>query len=359
MSQAPRTNPFRFGGIVEGSNFTDRSREKAELDRALNGANHVILISPRRYGKTSLALSVAKTSGRPLIYLNLQSVTSVIDFANLLLQKILKIYRFENIRRQLAGLRGRPVIETDIQTGAISVYFRPNESDNATSLEEVLNMIERLATPKKKPVVIFDEFQEAEAIDKQLYKKLRSTMQMQYNINYIFIGSEESMMETIFNSQKSPFYHFGLIMRISKIPRAEFESFVDAGLSQVCKQSALAARDIVDFTQSHPYYTQLLAYKCFEFLRDRDYSVDTIPLICGGIVAEQDNNYEKIWGQINKYQQSVLVALSETSDRPQLNKNSTYYSALKVLSKKGLVVKLENYDLEDPFFKFWINLRRG
>ncbi|MDR1712831.1 MAG: AAA family ATPase [Coriobacteriales bacterium] len=358
MSRASALNPFRFGVVVDGPFFTDRTTEKAELKQALNSANHIVLISPRRYGKSSLALNVARSTKRPLIYMNLQSATSVTDFANQLLKEVLKAYKFENIRRHLAGLRGSPAFETDMATGAISVYFRPIGKESTSSLEDVFTLIEKLATAKKRPIVILDEFQEAASIDAQLFKKLRSVMQMQQNINYVFIGSEESMMEQIFNSKKSPFYHFGLLMRLARIPKSDFESFVAGGLQDISKHAALIARDIVAFTESHPYYTQLLSYKCFEFLRNTDYDVDTLPLVCSSIVAEQDNNYEKLWNQLNKNQQGILVSLALGAANIQPAKNSTYYSSLKALVKKGLVVKLESYILEDPFFKLWIEKSR-
>jgi AAA+ ATPase superfamily predicted ATPase len=358
MGKISAANPFRFGVIVDGPFFTDRIAEKEEIGSVLRSANHLVLISPRRYGKSSLVLNVARETKRPLIYLNLQSVTTVIDFANLLLREILKIYPAENIRRNLSSLRGSPAVETDMSTGSVSVYFRPVRNKSADSLEDVLALIEKLSKPRKKPIVILDEFQEVDRIDSHLLNKLRAIMQMQEHVNYVFIGSEESMMERIFNSKKSPFYHFGLLIRLARIPAGDFERFVVERFKATGRQSGIIARDIVAFTDAHPYYTQFLSYKCFEFLRDRKYDVDTLQAVCRSIVAEQDNNYEKLWNQLNKNQQNILVTLSEEEPYAKPTKNSTYYAALRALTNKGLTIKTETYSIEDPFFKQWITDKR-
>ena len=78
-------NPFKFGTIVEGDFFTDRVEEVAYIKQFINSANHLILISPRRFGKSSVVLKAVKQSGRKYIYLNLQTVMTVQDLAAKLL----------------------------------------------------------------------------------------------------------------------------------------------------------------------------------------------------------------------------------------------------------------------------------
>lgn len=70
-------NPFKFGTIVEGKFFTDRVAETAQLEQKLDSENHIVLISPRRFGKSSLVQHVLSQTDRPLIQLDLQYVLSV------------------------------------------------------------------------------------------------------------------------------------------------------------------------------------------------------------------------------------------------------------------------------------------
>ena len=91
-------NPFKFGTIVEDSFFTDRVREKQYVSEILHSANHLILISPRRYGKSSLVHEVLKKIDRPSISINLQSVTSVHQLAGMIIRHTLSKFPLERIK---------------------------------------------------------------------------------------------------------------------------------------------------------------------------------------------------------------------------------------------------------------------
>ena len=51
-------NPFVFGKAVEGSYFTNRTKDTEHLEANLTHGINTILISPRRWGKTSLVKDV-------------------------------------------------------------------------------------------------------------------------------------------------------------------------------------------------------------------------------------------------------------------------------------------------------------
>lgn len=85
-------NPFKFGTIVDGAFFTDREEELRFIGQLLESENHLVLISPRRFGKTSLVCKALQHIDRPVVMVNLQSVTTVAELAALLLKRIFKIY---------------------------------------------------------------------------------------------------------------------------------------------------------------------------------------------------------------------------------------------------------------------------
>ena len=87
-----RTNPFKFGTVVDGPYFTDREDELERIASYINGENHLILISPRRFGKTSLIKKIVNESGRHYIFLDMQIVLSAEDFASQLLKRVYRIY---------------------------------------------------------------------------------------------------------------------------------------------------------------------------------------------------------------------------------------------------------------------------
>ena len=200
-------NPFKFGTVVEDCFFTDRRDELQYIKSVLNSENHLILISPRRFGKTSLVVKVLHESERKHIMLNLQSVVSVEDFAGRLLKEIFRIYKFEKIKYLIKNFRVMPTFSLNPMTDGVDVAIQPMV-DNRVLIEDVFALLQTLATEEDRIIVVFDEFQEITNIDKNLDRLLRAIMQLHKNINYLFLGSQESMMREIFEKKKSPFFHF-------------------------------------------------------------------------------------------------------------------------------------------------------
>ena len=95
-------NPFKFGSIVEDEFFTDRVKEVDYICNYLNSRNHLVLISPRRFGKSSLVLKAVKKANREYVRLNLQKVTSISDFAEKLLVEVYQTHPWENVLSQLS-----------------------------------------------------------------------------------------------------------------------------------------------------------------------------------------------------------------------------------------------------------------
>ena len=206
-----KNNPFKFGTIVEGEYFTDRIEEQRQVKEILTSSNHLILISPRRYGKTSLVQKVVKESGRPAFQLNLQLVTDVEDFASHLLKQVFKHYPMQRIKHMLSHFRIVPTLSVNPMTEGMELTFQPF-TDAYIVLEDVLALIEKLGEKDVPPIVVLDEFQEIVSLDKHLDKKLRAILQLHSHVNYVFLGSQESMMQEIFERKKSPFYHFGYFL---------------------------------------------------------------------------------------------------------------------------------------------------
>ena len=137
-------NPFKFGTIVDGDYFTDRVEETALLKQKLDSENHIVLISPRRYGKSSLVQRVLADSDRPQIRLDMQYVVSVSDFASQLLKALFRIYPMERIRHSMTHFRIAPTVSVNAVTGALEVNFQP-AANNVVLLEDAMALLEKVA----------------------------------------------------------------------------------------------------------------------------------------------------------------------------------------------------------------------
>lgn len=352
-------NPFKFGTVVDKEHFTDRIDEQQEVRKVLESNNHLILISPRRFGKTSLVEKVTAKMDRPVISLDLQLITGINDFASQLLKRVLKINKFERIKRLISDFRIVPTIELNPLSGNMEISFRPDAKENFATLEDVFNLIDKLGEKGKRPIVVLDEFQEIVSLDKNLLKQLRSVIQHHKNVNYVFLGSLESMMKAIFENKKSPFYHFGHLMQLKKIPYTDFYDYLTRRLGKMTTKSNELSAEILKFTDCHPYYTQQLAFYSWSYLEKNDYSSSMINSLIDNVIQIHDTDYERLWNTINKTDKKLLIALSKNDSLDTIPlATSTVYSGIKRLLTNGYLVKNISFEFDDPFFKYWISSRR-
>lgn len=348
-------NPFQYGTVVDGSFFTDRKKELPQVQQMLSGHNHLVLISPRRYGKTSLVHKAIAESGRPAIFINVQMAMSDAGLAELLLKSFLAIHPWERFKDALKNFRVKPVFSYNPDTNGLEVSFDPAVKGGA-ALEDVLTQIDKKSDPVQRLIIVFDEFQEIASLEPGTDKLLRAVMQLQKNINYLFLGSEESMMTAIFEDIKSPFFHFGALMRLGRIPYEDFYSFLVERLAMVRRDKAGEdARQILKLTKCHPFYTQQLA-AVFWDLSIRAKSQASVQSAADAILRSLSASYQVIWSRLNRTYRRILEVLSRGSRLQEIKElpASTVYSAAARLKKDGLVVRDDDFELEDPFFALWI-----
>lgn len=354
-------NPFKFGSVVDEPYFTDRINELAYIKHSMNSANHIVLISPRRFGKTSLVKKAIKEINRPSIFINLQMAVSVENLASLLLKEIFKLRTFEKVKHLMTHFRVIPTISTNPFSDAVDVSFQPS-LDTTAILEDAFALLEKVSSPTKRIITVFDEFQEIMGIEKGLDKRLRAIMQEQQNINYIFLGSQESMMTQIFERKKSPFYHFGMLMHLDKIPYDDFMQYITQRLPlKYDTQAKDIAKDILNTTLCHPYFTQQLASQVWEILTYSDVKEDIVKEAVEQLTIIHDLDFERLWMNFNKTDKYILLNLAHKK-QPSSTRSlptSTIYSSVKRLMQMGYIIKINEYEIEDPFFRNWLIKKQG
>ena len=348
-------NPFKFGTIVEEEYFTDRVKEVAYIKEFVNSANHLVIISPRRFGKSSVVAKAVKQTGRKHITVNLQQVTSVSDLSAKLLREFFKVHPLERVRHLITHFRIIPTVSSNPITGSMDVSFQPGVDDSVV-LEDVMTLIEQAHSERDRIIIVLDEFQEIRDLAPKLDKKLRSIMQEQKHINYILLGSQESMMTDIFENKKSPFYHFGEMMRLGKLPREDFHRYLSERLAGCYPDTCDALADsILDYTGCHPYYSQQLAANVWQVGVLQPGIADPFKTAIDHIVTTHGLDYERLWMNFKRTNKWIMQRLS--SEKPLQTgeyRTSTVYSALKRMQKDGYVIYSDHYEMEDPFFREWI-----
>ena len=193
-------------------------------------------------------------------------------------------------------------------------------------------------------------------------------MQHHKNINYVFLGSQESLIREIFEKKKSPFYHFGMMFPLGKIPDAEFKSFISGGLGTFAETAEGLAEGILAVTGGHPYYTQQLAFHVWEILNRNKSASNPLELALSDIGRAHDMDYERLWNTLIKTDRKILTGLTSSEHLPlssafclenQIESPSTVYSGLLRLSRQGYLIRSgDRYRIDDPFFGRWIVKRR-
>ncbi len=253
----------------------------------------------------------------------------------------------------MSHFRVIPMISSNPVTGAMEVSFQPT-ANSSVLLEDAMALVDKVTSPDNRLIIVLDEFQEVTKIKKGFDKQLRSLMQHQKNLNYILLGSQESMMEAIFEKKTSPFYHFGQMIRLPKIPYEDFLTYITERLPN---KSTLVAEEILGFSACHPYYTQQLSSQVWEMMKYQKINDDVVRKAVDALVSMHDLDYERLWQNLNRTDRFTLKQLV-LNRQPLQNRNqatSTSYSSLLRMIKSGLIVRSTHYEVEDPFFRQWIS----
>jgi AAA+ ATPase superfamily predicted ATPase len=260
--------PFRFGQVVSDEYFVGRDAEIASLTVDLRTATNVVLISPRRYGKTSLVLRVLRQlerEGALVAYVDLLRTPSKERFASHLASAIHHgllgpgAQALQRATEWFSQLRVRPRITLN-ENGTPSFEFAggaPSIDVDAT-VEDLLGMPQTVARERKRrAVVVFDEFQEVLDLDPSLPGLMRSVFQEQGEVAHVFLGSRQHLLRQVFADRHQPLYRLARPMTLGLIDAAAFAPFIHerfaAGRSQI---TAEGIETLLAITAGHPNDTQ-------------------------------------------------------------------------------------------------------
>jgi hypothetical protein len=374
-------NPFVYGEIVPGEAFVDREIELDRLVTDLAGGQKVFLISPRRYGKSSLVRQALKALSRQnalTAEVTVSSYSSYLSFlegyAGALAALDTRWERTKSwfgsaIRSTRPELRYEP---KDTGLGRFSVAFPlvKSERDVTRLANEVFALPGQLAAARKRTVVVaLDEFQAVNGFDGgSVEHAMRAAAQQQRAVGYVFAGSEPSLMEQMIGPRR-PFYKAGPVMRLEKIPADVFAEFIDKRFTKtgIKPEDGLGAA-IVDLAGNLPYDVQRLAHETWDDVKaagGKRAALDHLHATLTRLLAEQQTVFEAMWQRLTLAQRAVLRAVvlqngrellsADTRARHRLGVPSSTQAALVALAKQDLVMKEgQRHVVVDSLFREWV-----
>lgn len=371
--------PFIFGVATSGDNFTDREKETERLLLNFRHGINTVLISPRRWGKTSLVQKVcrlAQSDKLEVVYLDIFSCRSDRDFYDAFAAAVLKQTSskldewLDNARLLLSRISPKISMSTDPMTDfSISLEMNPKSND----IDEILQLPEKIAQKKGYNIVIcIDEFQQiAEFKDSKIFqKRLRTVWQLQKSVSYCLFGSKKHLMNELFEKKSLPFYKFGDAIYLPKIGTSDWVDYIcgrfEATGKQISKELAERICQIVD---NHSSYVQQLAWLVW-IHTDRMATGQDFEAAYQDIIDQNTPLFEKQTESLTTYQMNFLRAIidgvhSEFTTQAIIHKYQLGSSANVSIVKRALVKK-ELIEIEkrrvvipDPVMKVWLKKELG
>ncbi len=370
--------PFNYGKLAEENYFTNRIKEAQWLQTQVKAGINCMLISPRRWGKSSLILHVSEQLMRTnkkiiFCFVDLYNVRSEKEFLELYSASVLKatsntfhdaVRSVKSIFKQLV-----PTIAVSPDPAAeFEVSF--NWKDLKKNMSEVLDLPDKIALQKNIQVVVcVDEFQNISFLEDGIafQKKLRAHWQKHQKANYILYGSRRHLMMDFFTKSSMPFYRFGEILFLEKIAESHWVPYITGRFKATGKNiSVTLAAGIAQIMENHPYYVQQLSQVVWQ-QSSKTATAENLAAAVDELLDQYTILYQKEVDMLTNFQLNFLKALCN---------KETAFTSTRVLQEYELgtspnitriKASLQNHEIidvlgkqitfNDPLFEIWLKRR--
>jgi uncharacterized protein len=375
----PVDNPFVFGEIIDQRSFVDRENDLEELVRDLADGQKIFLLSPRRFGKStlvSIALLKLKKQHIRTVMINVSSYADYTQFLQKFSEKVLKSAGPWDRVRDWAVRFARsvkPEVNVDMQTGDFSVSFSPARLGTVAIAEDVFALPEELSKAGDfRMAICLDEFQQIQQFGGVAVENvLRNQVQRQRKVGYVFAGSQPSLMDEML-SRGRPFHKAGPRRFLEKIPAAAWTEFITEQFRDRGRNIATqAVEQLLHLADLIPYDVQRVAHELWDIVERTDAKTIETAEVEDAVeqIVRRDSTYHELsWEQLTTLQRSLLQALAQRGskelfsqavrDQFRLGPASSVQKALQLLRTKDILDRYgDNYFFIDPMFAVWIRKR--
>ncbi|NSW83505.1 MAG: AAA family ATPase [Syntrophothermus sp.] len=364
---------FPVGGPVSERDIVDREDFIGSIESRLADGQSIMLAGPRRIGKTSIAYEVLRRLKERGFY------TAAVDFfrlsdkrefavslINACLENRTGIRRtLETLKDRAKSVAGLAKLTVKFRDLEFSVDFLRDDPDEIALLDYALDLPEVLANrDKKNMVVLFDEFQDASRVAgrAEIYKKMRSHFQNHQNVSYLFLGSKEGMMNSLFGNRREAFYRFATVLPIPPILEESWTEYISQRFAeQHIKTDEETIKEILQRTGGHPQDTMLVCSEIYYALLETGEKTVTLEYVRIGhdrALLTLAQVYDEILDEIGQRvsAREVLKRLA-AGDKVYAkgNPNETK-RVLDVLVSKAIIEKKGrgSYKFVEPMFQEYI-----
>ncbi|MBP5318697.1 MAG: ATP-binding protein [Paludibacteraceae bacterium] len=367
-------NPFVTTGYVSAEYFCDREKETSDLVRLLVNGNNVALISPRRYGKTDLLrhcfAQPAITERYYTFIVDIYSTKSVAEMVAKLGSSILETLKPKGRRvweRFVSALSSvKHGISFDVNGQPSWTLSVGDLKSPTTTLDEIFAYIQQADRPC---LIAIDEFQQiTKYADKNIEAALRTYVQYCSNAKFVFSGSRQHLMATMFTSPARPFYQSVTLYGLNLIPIDKYKDFCLKHFRNSGKNLDLTVVDLLyDRFDGITYYVQRVMNELFaRTTTGNTCNTDDVETSVKSIIDDSSLVYEDLLYQLPEKQSLTLMAIAKEGKATNLTSGefvnkyglispSSVKSAIPALIDKGLLTMDKGvYQVYDKFFNLWL-----
>jgi AAA+ ATPase superfamily predicted ATPase len=358
---------FVTGVPVVANDLVGRKEELKEITYLLRNGQSVVLIAPRRFGKTSLALAALQKLRRAgFLTANIDLFTivgkrrlaeNIVD-KTLENRKVLKV--ISRIKTGISDALRNVEIKQIVEDYGFVLKFAEPHRDLDELLDSSFDFPEKFARREDKDSCFFyDEFGDIAKFDgEDIIKLMRGKFQRHSRVRYLFAGSHESLMNELFGERKSAFYKFCKIIYLKEIGFSDFTPYIKKkfGEENMCVTDD-AIEVILAKTRGHPYYTQLVCRSVHYLLKGEKSMIESGEISrCYEDAFDSEKAYlEQMWGELRDApaQLNILLRMACGENKLYSSENKTNVArSLRILSAKGLIRRdAGSYRMTDPFLE--------
>lgn len=339
-------------GIASSTSFCNRDNERKALKNSIETHEHIVLVGPRRYGKTSLIAQVLKENDFPcasidffFVLTQAEVLKAITDSVSNVITMLLPKTKQAAIKLVDSVLALNPKLSFNFLGQKLEISTRQTTEK---SISELLLALDQFAEKTQQScVVVFDEFQQIGELKENhaVEAAIRHAVERSKRVSYIFCGSKRHLLNEMFSDRSRPLYHLCDLMTIDRIKSDCYRQFLDKAAKAKWKKtlSVDACNEIIHLTENHPYYVNALCRRLWR--------MDELPVTGDVRSLWEDYIYQqKDWiandlSHLTLNRRKVLTALAYQPTHEPQGQPFCLATGLNPSGIKKCIVDLEKIDM--------------
>ena len=367
---------FKYDVLIEREDICNYESEIAALCRCVSNKGRVVLIAPRRYGKTSIAVNVVgraflsqkKTS--VFCYVNLQEAANLdsiaVRMAHALEYAVNQAFpvkaRILNIFSLFKSLK--PQMNIDPLSGEPSLSLSLGKSPRK-ELTDIFEAMQSLS--KQHPFFLcLDELQDVAAIP-EAEALLRAFLQTLPQSPILVSGSKKHLLANLFLDERKPLYNWGKIIELKPIAMNQWNHYILERFRH--KKLSIAdsvLEDLLNGVFYIPNYVCKICSELYEIHSHQEISSADVGRVVHKIYLDTQSLYAEKISFLTHNQLKFLVLLAKESYIKEITAKEIVGKCglstrgisqiVSLLMDKGYIEREEKgVRVADPFFAHYLS----